>query len=143
MKTRLSIVVLLFAMATSPAGAHEDGVYESLGHIPIGRIFLTPEARASLDKMRGKEPLRSSNPRPVADDRDPVTSNEAAGFIVSDSGTTRVWRNGDFVATASASGVRFPGQVRIASQPVPEDGDDNGGTDETAEPSVGARDDEE
>ena len=141
MKTRLLITLMLVGFVTTPSAAHEDGVYEGLDHIPIGRIFLTPEQRASLDKVRGKGPVRSSSARPAGSPRARVANKDAAGFIVSDSGTTRVWKNGDFVATASASNVRFPGQVRVASQAAPQDSDAD--AEDSAEPSVEAGDEQE
>ncbi len=139
MRPKLPIIVLVAGFLTTPAIAHEDGVYESLGHIPVGRIFLSPEERARLDKVRGKAPVQSNSSRPSGNAKSRVFDNDAAGFIISDSGTTRVWKNGDFVTTAAASDVRFPGQVRVASQTAPQDGDD----DDTAEPAVEAGDEQE
>ena len=72
-----------------------------------------------------------------------LTNKDAAGFIVSDSGQTRVWKNGDFVATTSASGVRFPGQVRIAIQSAPQESDEDGKADKDTEAAVGAGDEQE
>ena len=142
MKTRLTIFLLLAGPLTMPAIAHEDGVYESLGHIPIGRIFLSPEERARLDKERGKAPVQSGSARTTGNASARVTSKEAAGFIISGSGQTRVWNNGDFVASASASDVRFPGQVRIASQSAPQDSDE-AESDKDTEPAAGAGDEQE
>ena len=143
MKTRIVIGLLCAGLVATPAVAHEDGVYESLGHIPIGRIFLSPEDRARLDKVRGKAPVRSTTARSTGNSSARPYDKDAAGFIVSDSGTTRVWKNGDFVATTSASNVRFPGQVRVASQEVPQHSDANAGGKESAEPSVEAGDEQE
>lgn len=142
MKTRLIISLLLAGLFATPATAHEDGVYESLGHIPIGRIFLSPEERARLDKVRGKAPAQSAGLKPGSEARARATNKDAAGFIISDSGRTRVWKNGDFVAAASASDVRFPGQVRVASESAPRDGAANE-HDEDAEPAVGVGDEPE
>ncbi len=143
MKTRIPIIVLCAGLLTTPAVAHEDGVYESLGHIPVGRIFLSPEERARLDKVRGKAPVQTNSSRATGNAKSRVFDKDAAGFIVSDSGTTRVWKNGDFVTTASASDVRFPGQVRVASQAASPDGDDNGDGDEHTEPLLEAGDEQE
>ncbi len=143
MKTRLTIILLLAGPLTTPAIAHEDSVYESLGNIPIGRIFLSPEERTRLDKVRGKAPVQSSSSRATGIARSRATNSDAAGFIVSDSGKTRVWKNGDFVATASASDVRFPGQVRIESQSAPQGNDEAGEADEDTEPAAGAGDEQE
>lgn len=143
MNLRPLILVLFAGVATTPAVAHEDGVYESLGHIPIGRIFLTAEERARLDRMRGKEPAQPTSAKSPGDGRLRVSNDDGAGFIVSDSGRTRVWRGGDFVATASADDVRFPGEVRIASHPAPQGSDDAGESDENLESPVGAGDEQE
>ena len=142
MKTRLSII-LIAGLLTTPAAAQDDGVYESLGQIPVGRIFLSPEERARLDKMRGKAPVRSSSSAPTGDTSRRSYDKDAAGFIVSDSGKTRVWKNVNFVATSSASDVRFPGQVRVASQTAARDSDGNDEADDSAEPTVEAGDDQE
>jgi len=137
------IAMLSVALLATPAIAHEDGVYESLGHIPVGRIFLSPEERARLDKVRGKSPVQSKETRPAGSSGNRVNDKDAAGFIVSDSGTTRVWKNGDFVETASVSNVRFPGQVRVASKSVPRDTDDNVESDDSVDSTVEAGDEQE
>ena len=116
----------------------EEGVYESLGHIPIGRIFLTADERARLDKIRGKSPARVSDARSTGQGAARASNKDAAGFIVSDSGTTRVWKNGDFVATDSAHNVRFPGQVKVES--ADKDRDDKQETDTSP---VGAGDEQD
>lgn len=143
MNARPAIMLLFVVLVPTHAAAHEDGVYETLSHIPIGRIFLTPDQRAYLDGRRGSEPARPSRPRPAANTRKRVSGDDAAGFIVSDSGTTRVWRNGDFVPTASASVVRFPGQVRIDSHPVRQEARDTGDAEEHVGTPVGAENDED
>ncbi len=143
MKNRLVIGIMFAGLVTTPAVAHEDGVYESLGHIPIGRIFLSPEDRARLDKVRGKAPVPSTTARSTGNASARTYDKDAAGFIVSDSGTTRVWKNGDFVATASASDVRFPGQVRVASQSAPHASDADADDEESGEPSIEAGDERE
>ena len=130
-------VTLCAGMLSKPATAHEEGVYESLGHIPIGRIFLTADERARLDKIRGKNPAPAPGARSTGKASASGANKDAAGFIVSDSGATRVYKNGDFVATDSASNVRFPGQVRVKS--VSKDAED---TQETETSPTGAGDDE-
>ena len=143
MKTRLPIFILLTGLLTAPAVAHEDGVYESLGHIPVGRIFLSPEERMQLDKVRGKAPVLSSRTQSTGNASSRVFDKDAAGFIVSDSGKTRVWKNGDFVTTTSASTVRFPGQVRVASQTAAQDSADAATDDEADQPTAEAGDEQD
>ena len=140
MKTRLLTAVLIAGILVTPAAAQEDGVYESLGHIPIGRIFLSPAERARLDEIRDKRPARSA---PTG--RMPVRAynKDAAGFIVSDSGIIRVWKDGDFVTTASPGDVRFPGRVHVASQTKPPGSDDAAEADEDAEQAVEVADEQE
>ena len=140
MKTRIFAAVLIADMLAMPAAAHENGVYESLGHIPIGRIFLSPDERARLDKTRGEGPTR---PAPVGSTPARADNKDAAGFIVSDSGITRIWKDGDFVATASSGDMRFPGHVRVTSQAAPRDNDDTAEADEDAERAVGTEDEQE
>lgn len=140
MRTIFFSIVLLAGLVPAPAVSSEEGVYESLGKIPIGRIFLTAEERANLDRMRGKQPIQPTSERPADDVAEPVSDVDPAGFIVNHSGTTRVWKNGDFVATASASEVRFPGHIDVESQPAPADSDDSGEPDESDESSFGAGD---
>ena len=94
--------------------ADEASVYESLSDVPIGRVFFSPEQRVYLDKNRGATALgtsikTSTGVSPKKDD--------AAGFIISDSGLKQVYSNGDFVKTANSTTVAFPGDVRVVRQP--------------------------
>ncbi len=123
MSWRWMVVMAATLVLTAPAGAHEEGIYESLHHIPIGRIFLSRDERERLDRYRDAGPPteiidRSSKPQA------PAKPDKAAGFIVSNSGTRSVWRNGDFVRTNSSREVRFPGDVeveRVKTRPARED----------------------
>ncbi len=128
--TRFLNALLIAGFLATPTVAQAEGVYESLDRIPIGRVFLSAEERARLDELRGKGPIESTSPQPAGRTPASASNENAAGFIVSDSGTTRVWKNGDFVATASASDVRFPGYVRVASRPAPADNNDKDEVDE-------------
>ncbi len=112
-RSRVIAICILAGMLSMPASAHEEGVYESLRHIPIGRIFLTADERTRLDKIRGRGQAPVTNLRRKNTPSESASNNDAAGYIVSDSGATRVWENGEFVASDSARGVRFPGQVKI------------------------------
>ena len=66
MRTPILTFVLFTALFSAPAAANEDGVYESLGNIPIGRVFLTAQERAALDRMRGRAPIQPRNDRGMA-----------------------------------------------------------------------------
>ncbi|MDJ0749199.1 MAG: hypothetical protein QNJ11_06925 [Woeseiaceae bacterium] len=143
MKTRLFGTLLIAAILATPAVAQEVGVYESLDRIPIGRVFLSPEERARLDEFRGKGPSESVSPKPAGRTPARASNDDAAGFIVSDSGKTRVWKNGDFVPTASASDVRFPRYVRVASRPEAAEKADTDETDENDDAPVEVDDERE
>ena len=127
MTPKYHCVCLLLACAglSSAFSAEADGleVYESLDEVTIGRIFLSPQERARLDERRGKAqqavaggatkaaPSRKSHPR-------------ASGYIVSSSGRTRVWSDGDFDSTGKAPQMIFPGDVKVTHKAASErDGD--------------------
>ena len=113
-KRNTCIAILVLGCAISPPGtAHESGIYESLEHIHIGRVFLSPPERAHLDKNRNVRSPGTGGSRTGLDNKGGVRDDRAAGYIVSASGRTRVWKDGDFVATDSPSTVRFPGDVRV------------------------------
>ncbi len=96
---------------TVAALAEETAIYESLDDVEVGRVFLSPEQRDRLDQRRGKPEVRVTNRGPAA--AVSKTWPDAAGYIVSGNGESRVWSNGDFVAADKVSDVRFPGDVRI------------------------------
>ena len=104
------------AITTLPQStkADEISVYESLADVPIGRVFFSAAQRVNLDKNRGA----TLHGKPVTT-RTGVASNknDAAGFIISDSGLKQVYSNGDFVKTAKSTTVAFPGDVRVVRQP--------------------------
>lgn len=123
MSSRWIAVMAASIVLTAPAVAHEEGIYESLHHIPIGRIFLSAAERDRLDRYREAGP-----PAVVVDTsaapREPKQPDRAAGFIVGKSGAKRVWQNGDFVITNSSRDVRFPGHVEVERMPTPAAEDD-------------------
>ncbi len=110
---RISCILLLCCglPLTGAALAEETAVYESLDDVEVGRVFLSPQQRERLDQRRGKPEVRATNPGRTA----AVSKKwpDAAGYIVSSSGESRVWSNGDFVAAEKVSDVRFPGDVRV------------------------------
>lgn len=111
---RLLAVIVACALATS---ALADDIYESLADVRIGRVFLSPEQRVRLDDRRGEPPPVSVGDAP-ANISSTKRDTEAAGFIMSSSGRSRVWLNGDFVATDEVPEVRFPGEVKIIRKPA-------------------------
>jgi hypothetical protein len=131
---------ILAVVLSGPAAAHEEGIYESLEHIHLGRVFLSPAERAYLDKNRGvRAPAAASSS--AREESSSAGNSDAAGYIVSSSGQTRIWKDGDFVSATIPDSVRFPGDVKVtrtADRPPAEID-----TKEAAEasPAMGAADD--
>lgn len=112
----LRIVGLLAVglLVSRPATAADEGVYESLSEVTVGRIFLTREQRSMLDNGRGSETVvRQAPARPAVKSRPTKKQRRSAGYIVSSTGASRVWSARGFVATRPASGMRFPGDVDV------------------------------
>jgi len=136
-----SLILILTLMPLLPAVAHETGIYESLDHIHIGRVFLSPTERVNLDANRNVVVTdamtvgTTDGPKPEKDD------GLAAGYIVSSSGETRVWRDGDFVTAEVPASIRFPGDVEVTrnADSVLESTDAAGRGE--ASPAAGAADD--
>lgn len=109
--TGFAVVCASFGLVCgSPAGASDLAIYESLSDITIGRVFLSPKQRAYLDSR----PVLS--PKPVRET--PVTApaerkKDPAGFIISSTGASSVWSQQGFVAVEDASGISFPGDVKV------------------------------
>lgn len=133
----LMLACALFGRAT----AQDNGVYESLEHIHIGRVFLSPSERLYLDENRGVRASVVANTGNSSSRAATVKSNRAAGYIVSSSGRVRVWKDGDFVAAKIPDSIRFPGDVKVTrtADQVPA-GTDTPTVDETP-PATGAADD--
>ena len=125
------VVTATMAMATAmPATAHENGVYEALHHIPIGRVFLSSAQRTQLDRYRNTEPAATPTDVPLEETVEAKPDRPAAGFIMSNSGTKHVWADGDFVKTSSRREVHFPGDVEVERTSASSTPDDT--TDEAA-----------
>ncbi len=116
MRSRFLVMILLFG-AGQAATAEESPVYESLSGLSIGRVFYSQAERELLDQRRhlpapsGQAALKGKGtPRKQRIDRD-----DAAGFIKSSSGRSRIWTNGRFVPTNQSpeEAVSFPGEVEV------------------------------
>ena len=107
-------------LLSAAAVAEETGVYESLDDVIVGRVFLSPEQRERLDQRRGKAPAPGPTSG-VASGKPKKKMPDAAGYIVSSSGESRVWSNGDFVVADEVSNVRFPGDVPVTREPASDD----------------------
>lgn len=135
MKRKATALMLLVACGTVPTAtiAEEQAeVYESLDDVKIGRIFLSPAQRSSLDARRGKAPVATEATvaeRPAGTARI-SKSPDAAGYILRSGGPTKVWSNGNFVPADDASAVTFPGDVEVLRKAVPEKESNSGASDE-------------
>jgi len=113
MSRRWILAMIATVTMAMPASAHENGVYESLHHIPIGRVFLSSAQRTQLDRYRDAEPVATPTDVPLEETVEAKPDRPAAGFIMSNSGTKHVWADGDFVKTSSRREVHFPGDVEV------------------------------
>ncbi len=91
-------------------------MYESLSALSIGRVFYTQAERELLDLRRDRPEV------PVAGAANPGSGKQkadehkdAAGYIISSSGRSRVWAEGDFVPSSQdeIENVSFPGDVGV------------------------------
>lgn len=98
--------------ATGSAAEEEAPVYELLADVKIGRVFLSPAQRHSLDDRRGKAPAVATASAPAARSV-AKQSPDAAGYIKRSGGPSRVWSNGNFVPADDVSGVTFPGDIEV------------------------------
>ncbi len=116
MKTRYGAVVKLCAgcflfFASGEARSGDTDIYESLPEVTIGRVFFSQQQRERLDQRRTATPLASGTvPRQVHK----KNGENAAGYIVSSSGVSKVYIDGEFVTTSNSAAVTFPGAVKIA-----------------------------
>ena len=126
--TRLAVICALLVLA---GGAAADEVYERIAEVDIGRVFLTPAQRRSLDVERLKPPTAEGTVVQAGEETTAApgqAKREAAGYIISSKGGRREWSGSDFVATGDDALVerRFPGEVRIVRhRAVAENGDED------------------
>lgn len=108
--------LLLSMLACIPAIADEVEIYESIDDIWIGRVFLTPRQRRSLDVERS-QPQPSVLQSDASNTANAVSqpSTSPAGYIISSRGTQRRWTGEEFTTTSrdSLASMSFPGDVRI------------------------------
>lgn len=124
------VLYMVFVLLPAVAVAEEQAeVYESLADVNIGRIFLSPVQRSSLDERRGKAPAVAAAPTQTATSR-VNRSPDAAGYILRSGGPTKVWSNGNFVPADDASDVSFPGDVEVLRKAGPEQQSNRGASDE-------------
>ena len=116
------IAMLLCAPAGAGA-ADEIEVYESLADVHIGRVFLSPAQRAALDERRGKPSPPVAGGSSTSRSK-PVDSPDAAGYIISSTGSMKVWSRGNFVVSDVPEDMRFPGDVNVRRVSENSDRDD-------------------
>lgn len=117
--TGVLIVAALSAAGTSIAD--DEHFYESLPEVSIGKVFFSPAQRARLDQRRGTATPTSSGGTPASGSTRRPGTDDAAGFIISSKGSSKVYANGDFVSVRKRVAVKFPGSVKIVrSQDTPE-----------------------
>ncbi len=112
----LLFLMALMLIAWKGAAADDNPVYESLGTVNIGRVFLSQQQRDSLDRLRLRKPEVGTPTDSVTEVKEKAPA--AAGFIIGPNGRSRTWTDGDFVDStrASALSTQFPGNVRVERQ---------------------------
>lgn len=105
----LSVPVLAIGVAS----AEDDGFYESLPNVSIGKVFFSPQQRSTLDQRRGSKTRHGGDAASTDKPEQAKDSGDAAGFIISSKGGARVYANGDFVAARGDDDLVFPSAVRI------------------------------
>ena len=111
------LAVLLLLGAGHAVSADDVPVYESLSGLTIGRVFYSQAERELLDQRRHLPP-RSGPPAVKITGtagKPRINHDDAAGFIKSSSGRSRIWKKGRFVATSQSpeEAVSFPGEVEV------------------------------
>lgn len=97
--------------------SEDEGIYESLADVSIGKVFFSPDKRQAIDRNRGNTST-AVNSGPSTKRKQ---NKDAAGYIVSSNGRAQVYSNGDFVLTKDATSVEFPGQVKVTRSEVADD----------------------
>ena len=99
--TRTTFVVVSIAavlLSASNTLADGEGFYESLPNVSIGKVFFSPQQRARLDQRRGNTAAAASDSAAPSGGARKKGTGDAAGFIVSSTGRSKVYANGDFVS---------------------------------------------
>jgi len=115
MKWHFATALLLVTIA-APARGDETPVYESLSQLTIGRVFYTQSERDVLDRRRGRPEMAASvGQQSTAATKKALPDKDAAGYIISSSGRSRIWKRGDFVSGSKqqVEDVSFPGEVDV------------------------------
>lgn len=121
----VSVVFLAIAMSTSAESrADEEHFYESLPEVTIGKVFFSPQERARLDQRRSSIPVVRIGGGAAPASTLKKVNDDAAGFIISSKGASKVYSGGDFVTVQHHADVKFPGSVKIVRGQDPDEASD-------------------
>jgi len=112
-----SLFLISGFMVWSSAFADDSSVYESLPDVKIGRVFFSAAERQRLDQHRHRKTTTDGRRQSNLAGRKPG-NRDAAGYILSSSGKSQIYVNGDFVAGTVPKTMSFPGDVGIKRQAV-------------------------
>lgn len=112
-------LTLFTIMLIAPAAVAADDLYESLDNVRLGRLFLSPAERQTLEARRGDAAYYEgvnndgSESGPAAVVESP--RRPAAGYIVAGTGRPLVWVDGAFrrADASTVARLKFPGVVQI------------------------------
>jgi hypothetical protein len=102
----------LFAVA---ALADDNPVSESLDGVEIGRVFLSRQERAILDRKRAHGADAGASTSGATSAQTASQAASSAGYFIGRNGDAKVWKNGDFVTSQGTreTALKFPGAVKV------------------------------
>lgn len=108
-----TLLLSVQTLGSGVASAADDGFYESLPSVSIGKVFFSPQQRSKLDQRRSSGTRHAADAPSTRKPKPAKGSSDAAGYIISSKGGARVYANGNFVAARSGDVVVFPNAVKI------------------------------
>ncbi|HNP63465.1 MAG TPA: hypothetical protein PKH39_05975 [Woeseiaceae bacterium] len=123
------VLLIVFVLSTASTSIADEGFYESLPEVTIGKVFFSPQQRAELDQRRGGGPVATSKGGLAKKRSQRKANDDAAGFIISSKGSSKVYSNGDFVSVHRGVDVKFPGSVKVLRSDDPNEGKARGESD--------------
>jgi hypothetical protein len=114
MSLRAAILCCAALVATA-ALADDNAVYESLDGVEIGRVFLSRQERAILDRKRAHAADAVASTSGAASAQTASQTASSAGYFIGRNGDSKVWKNGDFVTSQGTreTALKFPGAVKV------------------------------
>lgn len=115
------VVLLLLPMASFAARPELAIRTAAADELALGRVFMTPLERETLDKLRKQKPVETivtTTDQAVAPAV--VKGPIGAGYIMPSDGTAYEWSDGDFrrKERGDIDTARFPGDILILRQPA-------------------------